>query len=296
MEVDDSQSRTAVAAAELTVEAVASRVAHLRESASSLERSIDMLTSEVSNAKSALSVAQRQMDQVPVRQWKDSPERAEATRDQTVLHHRRVEQLWLNGMVAKQELDDAAIAVRIAQNDLEMAQRAASASQQFGTAQEEQARLQTQLALLERRREQAVKAVNLQNATYELARAEADLAAAKRQLRNTVLQATTAGTVVELAVRPGDRLPQGAVLVRLAGLDRLVALIDVPARLVNGIRKGQRARLQLPPESAALAVDGEVRSVAPLPDTSGTHAVEVEFHNQRGLLLVSQVARVLFTQ
>jgi multidrug efflux pump subunit AcrA (membrane-fusion protein) len=182
--------------------------------------------------------------------------------------------------------------LRIARNDLDTARQAADASQRLASTQEEQGRLQAELALLERRREQAAKAIDLQNAEYELARAATDLAHARQQLDATVIRATTAGTVVELPVRPGDRLPHGAVLVRTAELARLVAIIDVPARLVNGITRAKPAKVRILSESSPL--DGQVRAVAPLPDSTGTHRVEVEFLNPKGLLLVSQIAQVIF--
>jgi multidrug resistance efflux pump len=292
IEIDDAEARAAVDAAGLTMSALAQRVANLRDSSTSLEQSIAGLASSLSAANRRLAVAQRQMEHVPVRQWKDSPVRAGASHEQAALHQRRIEELYQKGMVSKQELDDASIAMRIAQNDLDTATQSAEAARRLASAQDEQSRLQSDLTLLERRREQAAKAVDLQNAEYELARAATDLAHARQQLDNTVIRATTAGTVVELPVRPGDRLPHGAVLVRTAELDRLVAIIDVPARLVNGITRQRAARVQ--PGASSPAIEGQVRSVAPLPDSSGTHRVEVEFPNPKGLLLVSQVARVVF--
>lgn len=292
MEVDDSEARSAVSACELAVAAIAQRVAHLRSAATSLEQSMARLASSLTDANRRLVVAQQEMAQMPVRQWKDSPERASASYEQAVAHHRRIEELWRKGLVAMRELDDAAIAMRIAQNDRDVAQQAAAGAARLGRTQQEQARLQAELALLEQRREQATRVADLRSAEFELARANAALALAKRQLEGTVIRATAPGTVVELRARPGDRLPEGSVLVRTAQLDRLVALIDVPARLVNGIEEGRAVQVSLGAQPSAL--DGQVRSVAPLPDALGTHVVEVEFRNPKRLLLVSQIARVRF--
>ncbi len=167
VETDDSQARAALAADELTMSAASQRVANLRDSSTSLDHSIGLLSSSLGDANRRLAVAQRRLEQVPVRQWKDSPERAGATYEQAVVHHRRIEELWQKGMISKQELDDASIALRIARNDLDTAGQAADASTRLASTQEEQARLQAQLTLLERRREQAAKAVDLQNAEYE---------------------------------------------------------------------------------------------------------------------------------
>ena len=183
IEIDDTQARAALDAAELTMSAAAQRVANLRDSSTSLDRSIGLLASSLSDATRRLAAAQRQMEQVPVRQWKDSPERAGASHEQAVVHQRRVEELWQKGMVSRQELDDASIALRIARNDLDTARQAAEASQRLASTQEEQGRLQAELALLERRREQAAKAVDLQNAEYELARAATDSRARRTTAR-----------------------------------------------------------------------------------------------------------------
>ncbi len=66
----------------------------------------------------------------------------------------------------------------------------------------------------------------------------------------------------------------------------------MPARLVNGVAKARPAKVQIASQPSQL--DGQVRAVAPLPDSTGTHRVEVEFHNPKGLLLVSQIAQVTF--
>jgi membrane fusion protein (multidrug efflux system) len=292
VEVDDTHARAALAAAELTFAAATRRVEYLRQASASLADSVGPLASSLSDANRRLAIAERQMEQVPVRQWKDSPERAAASYEQAVINQRRTEELWHKGFVSRQEFDDASIGLRIATNDLETARQAAEASRRLAAAQEEQARLQAELTLVERRREHAAQTVELNNAELELARAEADVAEAKRQLEHTVIRATAAGTVVELAVHPGDRLPHGAVLVRTAELDRLVALIDVPARLVNGIRKDRVVRVQI--ANQATPVDGRIRSIAPLPGSTGTHAVEVEFQNPKDLLLANQIAQVTF--
>jgi multidrug resistance efflux pump len=291
VEVDEGDARAALNGASLAREAAAARVRQARELVALLDASTGVLGREL-DANGRLAVAQRQLEQVPVRQWKDSPERARAAYDQAVAHEQRSATLADFGVIARQVLEDDRTAVRIAKNDLENARQAAAAAERLAAVQQEQARLQIERTLLERRRQRAQALIDLENAEFELKRVDAERQAARRRLEDLVVRATTAGTVVELPVRAGDRLPVGSILVRLAALDRLVVQVDVGSNLVNAVRKGQPARVHLPPDGSSRL--GQVRTVTPLPNGAGTHVIEIEFDNTDRALLVGQVAQIRF--
>jgi multidrug resistance efflux pump len=290
--LDDTEALTALNGARLARYAAAQQVNQLRHSIGLLDRTSSLITAALADANGRLSVEQRRFEQVPVRQWKDSPERAAAAYDQAVVRRQRAEQLFESGIVPKQELDDAVIAVRIAENDFANARQVATSAEQLTEAQQEQARLQGNLTLAEQRRLQGQRNVDLQNAELQLQRVDADLQAATRRFDDLVVRASAAGTVVEVVARPGDRLPAGSMLIRLATLDRLLVQVDVPTTVVNTIRKGQAVSLQLPMEHT-LGI-GHVRTIAPVPGSLGAHAVDVEFDNPEGMLLVGQTARARF--
>jgi multidrug resistance efflux pump len=291
VEVDGSDVRAALNAAALARTAAAARVRRLRDVVALLERSNGVLGSEL-DANGRLAVAQRQLEQVPIRQWKDSPERAQAAYDQAVAHEQRSAALVEVGVIAPQVLEDDRAAVRIARNDLENARHAAAAAEHLANVQQEQVRLLTERALLEQRRQRAQAQLDLENAEFDLKRADAEHQAARRRLEDLVVRATTAGTVVELPARAGDRLPVGSILVRLAALDRLIVQVDVNSDLVNALAKGQPARVHLPPVGSSRL--GHVRSIAPLPNAAGAHVIEIEFDNADRTLLVGQAAQIRF--
>jgi len=126
-----------------------------------------------------------------------------------------------------------------------------------------------------------------------LRQAEVNYERAKQQADVTIVRATTAGVVSEIPVHLGDRVPVGAILARLAKLDRMIAEVPVAAQLIGELRVGQMAKVglsSLPPRE----VEGRIRAINPLPSQNMTHIVEVEFDNPTLLLVAGQPAEVRF--
>src|SRR5207247_5084929 len=136
----DGEARRVVSQLTLEAERAKAQTGELAQSLTLIDRSIQGLTVGLAHANAQLAMAQRHLDTIPNRQWKDSPERAQAAYEQALAHERRLADLAANGVVARQELEDAHIAVRMAADDLAIAKRAADAAGQLASLQALQAR------------------------------------------------------------------------------------------------------------------------------------------------------------
>jgi HlyD family secretion protein len=245
------------------------------------ETKLDKFRAQLADADARVAISQRQEQLVPTRQWRDSPERAAAAYDQALLNYNRAQKLLESGLIAQQEVDARATELRMARDDLENAKELAAVSAKLAHDQADQANLQAKVT-----REELQAQLRQAQVNYERAKQLADA---------TVVRATTAGVVSEIAVRLGDRVPGGAVLARLAKLDRMIAEIPVAAQMISELRVGQTAQVSLsslPPRE----VEGRIRAINPLPSQNMTHIVEVEFDNPTLLLVAGQPAEVRFVK
>jgi len=243
------------------------------------ETKLDKFRLQLADADARVAISQRQEQLVPTRQWRDSPERAAAAYDQAIVNSSRAKKLFEAGLIAQQELDARGTELRIARDDLENAKQLAVVSTKLAQDQVDQANLQAKV-----RREELQEQLRQAQVNYERA---------KQQVDATVVRATTAGVVSEIPVRLGDRIPGGAVLARLAELDRMIAEVPVAAQMISGLRVGQSAQVglsSLPPRK----VEGRIRAINPLPSQNMTHIVEVEFDNPTLFLGAGQPAEVRF--
>lgn len=240
---------------------------------------LDRFRVQLADADARVAIGQRQEQLVPSRQWRDSPERATAAYEQALLNYNRAKEMVDAGLIAQQELDGRRTELRIAQDDLENAKKLAAVSAKLTEDQAEQAHLQAKVT-----REELQAQLSQAEVNYERARQQADA---------TIVRATTAGVVSEIPARLGDRVPGGAVLARLAKLDRMIAEVPVASLMISQLRVGQASQVELtsvPPRE----VEGRIRTINPLPSQNMTHLVEVEFDNPTLLLVAGQPAEVRF--
>jgi HlyD family secretion protein len=243
------------------------------------EANLDKFSVQLADANARVAISQRQQQQVPTRQWRDSPERAAAAYDQALTNYNRTKQLFETGVIAQQELDARATELRMARDDLDNAKRLADVSSRLEHDQTDQATLQAK--------------VTREGLQEQLLQAKLRYERARQQMDGTVVRATQAGVVSEISVRLGDRIPGGTLLARLAELDRMIVEVPVAGKIISELKVGQAARVTLP-SSPPRQVEGRIRVINPLPSSNMTHAVEVEFENPALLLLAGQPAEVRF--
>jgi multidrug resistance efflux pump len=287
---DDREARAAYEAAELDLRGAERRVADVRQRLALLRQ---VPAADFALASGRVSNAQRESEQVPTRQWRDSPERAEAAHELALLRFDRVKKLADQGLVARQEMEDAEISLRLASNDLQNARRAAQAVATLTTAQTEQSDLQWRLARAEQAQQRDAQRAELALAGLRREDAAIKLKAAADRLAGATLTASAPGVVTELLAHPGDQVYGGAPLIRLAVLNPLLVEVQVAPALINALRRGQTAAVTLP-GTAAEQVQGRIAAVNPIPNRNGNHTVQVRFENPSGQLLAGQPAEVRF--
>lgn len=245
------------------------------------EANLATFRSRLAEANARVAIAQNESQLVPTRQWRDSPERAQAAYDHARTNYDRAKQLFDSGVISKQELDDRATEMRIAHDDLENAEHLASVSVGLEHDQAEQASLQAKVTREE-----------LQN---QLRQAQLKYQGVQRAVDETIVRATQTGVVSEVSARLGDRIPGGTVLVRLAELDHMIVEVPVSGKMLSELKVGGPAIVELP-SSPVRQVEGQIRVISPLPSENMTHNVEVEFQNPALLLLAGQPAEVRFVK
>jgi multidrug resistance efflux pump len=265
LRMSDAEAQLALEQAKIELAAARQNVAQLR--------------GQLAEVNARVAVTQGRQQQVPTRQWHDSPERAQAAYDEALIEYNRVLQLYDAGVIAKQQLDASTMSLRIAKDDLDNAKNIASASESLQQDQSEQAKLQAQ--------------VTREELQLQLRQADLKYQQAQRRVDGTVVRATQDGVVAEIPVRLGERLSEGTLLVQLTQLNPLVADVQVAAAMVDILHVGQGAFVQLP-SIPPRKVQGTVRVINPLPAANMTHTVEVEFKNPSLQLLAGQPAEVMF--
>jgi multidrug resistance efflux pump len=254
----------------------------LQQAASDRETAMQNLASfrsRLAEANARVSIAQRQASQVPVRQLRDSPKRAQAAFDQATINYSRAKQLFDAGVIAQQEMDARATELRMAQDDLDNARKLAGVSAKLEEDQSEQASLESR--------------ATRQDLIEQLRQADLKYQQAKQRVSEAVVCATENGVVAEIPVKIGDRVPSGTVVSQLAELRRMVADVPVAAAMISKLETGGSALIKLP-SSPPTQVEGKIHVINPLPSANMTHNVEVEFDNPTMLLLAGQPAEVRF--
>lgn len=267
LRIDDREARIALENAALARDAA--------------ENSLNKFRAPLADVNARVAISQRQEQQVPTRQWRDSPERAQAAYDQAISNQTRTKELFQAGLISKQELDVRDTELRMAQDDLENAKALASAAEKVKRDQSEQADLQARAS-----RQEVQEQLNELELKYK---------EAKQRMDATEIRAVETGVVTEVSVRLGDRVPEGSLLVRIAELNNMIAEIPVAANMISQLRVGQQAMVQLP-SSPTQQVEGSILTISPLPSTNMTHLVEIEFKNPTQLLLAGQPTEVRFVK
>jgi len=291
LSLDDREARLAVSQADLEEWSAAEQLQKMRHNLGVFDGARLAAKQALTEPSMQVSVAQRQAEQVPGRQWRDSPERAQAAVDQAVQRWERATRLRQGGLISDQDLDDARISLRIAEDDLTNARRYAEAALTLERAQERQAQVETDLAAHEQRRQRNEIEAQLDQAQVRYSRAVSERDLAHRRLSDTSLRATDSGVVVALLANVGEQVTPGQPVARIASLESLLVHIQVSAQLVNELRPQQRVLVNLPTVPPR-QVEGHVAAINPIPVANMTHVVDVQFPNPTGVLLVGQPAEV----
>ena len=291
--VDDPTARMALPSARLEVEDSLLEVRTLELELGPLARETATLARQVTALSAQLDVASRAAAAVPNPQARASRARAQAAYDLAALRLRRVRQLHADHVAAQQELEDAEIAMRVAADDLATAMRADDAHGEAAKAESTRAGLHTRYVAMQEDRAGRQRAADLARARVRHQQAVARLTALEERVARSRIDAPAAGTVSEVHVSRGDIVAPGAVLARMADVDRLVVEVQVASSEVPRLRLGGPAQVSIT-AAAEMRELGVIRSIEPTPGANGTHRVVVGFTPPPGVVLSGQAASVAF--
>jgi multidrug resistance efflux pump len=293
VEVDNASLTDALSAAEAEYKVVAAEVTYREKTVAALDQSLNEIATALTRSNGAVALAQRAAEQVPGRQLRDSPERAQAALDQAASKLQRTRRLHEQGLVSDEALEDQLIAVRIAQNDLDNARQWQVAAADLRNAQQEQARQQLARSRAEFQQQRIDQLALLAQAESRAAQARQRVDVAARAVDESLVKAHAGGVVVDVTTKPGDRPGAGAALLALAQLEQMMVDVPVAPQLVNVLRPGQQATVILPTLPAE-RVTGRIATINPMPSPNMTHRVEVHFNNGERRLFSGQPAQVIF--
>lgn len=290
--LNNQQPRRLVEQLRFDVERARNRTIELEHIIGVLDQSISVLAAASSQATSEAAAAQQNAQGAPERQQKDSPERAQALYDEAVAHERKVAELAMTGVAAMQDLEQAQIAVRGAADDLANAHRGARAAAMLASAEALRAKMQADVALGDQQRLRQERLAQLADARLKQSETESAMARVIAELGDLTVRATTDGLVTELTVKPGDRAPGGRPLVNIATVNPMVVDLDVPPNMVSAMTRDESVIVHL--VDSGHEYPASIRTIAPLPGKTGSHAVEVAFENPTEELVSGRPAVVRF--
>ena len=125
---------------------------------------------------------------------------------------------------------------------------------------------------------------------YETQQAARDLA--QLELAHTVVRAPISGIVSERLIKQGNMVTTNAATFHITDFDPLLAILHVPERELNLLRRGQRAELRLDALPGQLFT-GTIKRISPVVDPgTGTFKVTVEVRDSSRKLKPGMFGRV----
>lgn len=262
------------------------------------------LVTKIADADLEVALNQTQADQLPLPQRQDSVERTKAIYERSQSRVRRFRQLYQQGAIAKDQVEQAEADLKVAKADYQVAQKAAVTAKNLEIAKKQKFQLQRQVSLEQQQSKYQELKAQLQNLRLEYQQATERLNLIRKQSTqifqrqtpsvNTIVKSTSAGVVVQLPIKIGDQIFTGNPLLELAQLRYLNVEVLVNARLINALRRGQKATVQIGTGEAAQKFNGQIVTINPLPSEDMSHTVEIQFENPTDALLVGQMADIRF--
>ncbi len=200
------------------------------------------------------------------------------------------DQVKVGQVLAKLDVQDAALQLNAARAQLESAQSAAK------IASDELQRFQQLLPMnaVSRSQYDAVKN-QYQHAMAQLKQTQSNYAVSSNQTDYNQLRATKNGVITERNIEVGQVLAAGQVAYQLAIDGEREVVIGVPEQAVGEIRVGQEATVSLWSQPDTRFA-GTVREISPAADQSRTFKVKVALREGNAQIQLGQSARVFLTR
>jgi HlyD family secretion protein len=225
-----------------------------------------------------------------IAQAEQNVNQSQATRDRAATELDRVDFLYKKGIDSKRQLDDARVALSVADSALVSAREQASLTKAGARSEDvhtARLRLQSARAAL-RQAEQGVLQVAAKKretaaAVESIRQKRADLAAAQTSAGYAQLRTPITGIVTRRFLDPGDMADTNTPVVEITNPHALNLVASVPAEDGADVRPGLPVRIHVENAQGRI-LHGETISVGEVDPQSGMLSVRIAVPNPSGLL------------
>jgi len=302
--LDDKDLRNAVDQAQ---QSVALSRASLAQTQAQTRNGVDSAQAGVNQASSGLSQANSAYEQAingisnartGLEQASAQMERAQQAYNDAKTNADRMQMLFNQGAVTKQQLEqaqtqlkNAQIAIQEAQIGLKNASVALkNAEAAKKSAEESRKNAQASLATAKKQVSNAAGGEGVEVARQQLAQAELNLRIARDNLNNAVVTAPISGTIGAINGEVGDFSSPQSPFIVLANLDPMKVVVNTPENLIGLFGMNQSVGISIP--SLKLNTNGKVTSISPLNQQSKGYPVTVEVPNPDGKIKAGMAIQV----
>lgn len=293
--VEQEQQSVALSRASL-----AQMEAQTRNGIDSAQNGVNQANSSLSQANSAYEQAKNSIvnAQNGLQQADVEIARAQQGYNDAKTNADRMQMLFSQGAVTKQELEKAQTQLKnaeIALQEAQIAKKKASvalknAEESKRSAEESRKNALASLQTAQKQVKNAKGGENIEVARQQLRQAEVNLQIARDKLANAVVTAPISGTIGAINGEVGDfASPQNPFIV-LANLDPMKVVINVPENLISLFAVNQTVDIEIP--SLKLNKNGKVTTISPLNQQSKGYPVTVEVPNPDGKIKGGMVIQV----
>lgn len=207
--------------------------AQLQEARTRLQAETRFSQAQIQEARTRLSRLD-EPQQMQIRSQEAVVERIRAELADAEANLARFQELWQEGAISQQELDQRRLLVRQRQEDLRAAEATLS-----------QLRLARERDLLNAQAQvQAAEAgLSLAQAQVQLGSLARNLELAEARLERTLIRAPRAGQVLKIHTRPGEVIPAGEGILELGNTDQMMVVAEVYETDILRVRPGQQATI-----------------------------------------------------
>jgi HlyD family secretion protein len=170
-----------------------------------------------------------------VQQSRSELVRAEAQLKNAEANHKRMSELFEQGIISRQQRDDSEERIRVAQAAVQAARDAVSAAE---------GRLKAATAV-EERTVNGSRKEDVAFARADVVRAEGELKQAEARYIEREVKSPASAVVEVLDLRPGDLVQPNTAIAKLLEADQLYVMVYVPETKVGHVQVGQKAEIKV---------------------------------------------------
>lgn len=280
--VDQAQQSVALSRASL-----AQVQAQTKNGVDSAQTGVNQANSALAQAASAYEQAQNSISNAKngMEQAEAQISRAQQAYNDAKINAERMQLLFTQGAVTKQQLEQAQTQLnnaQIAMQEAEIAKKNSSVALKNAEAAKRSAEVsrqnaQASLSTAKKQVSNARGGEGIEVARQQLAQAELNLRIAQENVNNAVVTAPISGVIGAVNGEIGDMASPQSPFIVLTNLDPIKVVINAPENLISQFTMNQKVGISIP--SIGLKTNGRVASISPVNQQSKGYPVTVEVPN-----------------